>query len=100
MALIARATEPPMWDNEIVPTLRKRLENESRALTKRMSIQAAPPDEQRPPPLDRSTSDDPPSNIPRPSLQLSEQSHAAEPPRDSTPRPTRTRTYSTPRPFE
>ncbi|KAG9098701.1 hypothetical protein FRC07_010602 [Ceratobasidium sp. 392] len=100
MALIARATEPPMWDNEIVPTLRKRLESESRVLSKRMSIQAVAPEEQRPSPQGRSTSDDLPSNIPRPSLQLSEQTHAAEPARDSTPRPNRPRTHSTPRPFE
>ncbi|QRV77620.1 hypothetical protein RhiJN_05635 [Ceratobasidium sp. AG-Ba] len=104
MALTARATEPPMWDNQIVPTLRKRLENESRALSKRMSIHGAPPDDQLPPPLDRSTSDGLPSSIPRPSIQLSEQTHATEPVRTSTStstsRPTRPRTYSTPRPFD
>ncbi|KAG9080037.1 hypothetical protein FRC06_007152, partial [Ceratobasidium sp. 370] len=100
MALIARATEPPMWDNEIVPTLRKRLENESRALSKRMSIQAAPPEVQHQPPRSHSTSDDRPTNIPRPSLQLSEQAHTAETPPNGTPRPTRPRTHSTPRPFD
>jgi len=89
-----------MWDNEIVPTLRKRLENESRALSKRMSIQAAPPEVQRQPPPAHSTSDDRPSQLPRPSLQLSEQTHTAETPQNGPSRHNRSRTHSTPRPFD
>ncbi|KAF8606978.1 hypothetical protein BDV93DRAFT_542574 [Ceratobasidium sp. AG-I] len=94
MALTARATEPPMWDNQIVPTLRKRLEQESLTLSKRMSVQSIPPEETRPQ-LPRSTSEqDRPSHIPRPSFQ----SQLSDTP-DTTPKG-RPRTYSTPRPFE
>ncbi|CAE6464108.1 unnamed protein product [Rhizoctonia solani] len=82
MALTARATSPPRWGEQIVPTLRKRLEHESRALTKRMS---QPVVEERAPATMSEESD-----IPRASMQ----SMAT----DETPR--RPRTHSQPRPFE
>ncbi|KAH7337031.1 hypothetical protein B0J17DRAFT_718934 [Rhizoctonia solani] len=91
MALTARATEPPTWGEQIVPVLRKRLEHESRALTKRMS-QPPPPDDIRLP-VSRTTSEqERPSHIPRPSMQSMVS--------DETPRRTRPRTHSTPRPFD
>ncbi|KAG8715873.1 hypothetical protein FRC11_013743 [Ceratobasidium sp. 423] len=85
MALTARATSPPRWGEQIVPTLRKRLEHESRALTKRMSQ----PVEERPP--TSPTTSEQASHIPRPSMQSLVS--------DETPR-RRPRTHSQPRPFE
>ncbi|CAE6390823.1 unnamed protein product [Rhizoctonia solani] len=92
MALTARATEPSTWGLEIVPTLRKRLEHESRALTKRMSQSAPPVDIQQRPVTSQTTSNyERPSHIPRPSMQSMVS--------DETPR-RRPRTHSTPRPFD
>ncbi|THH17272.1 hypothetical protein EW146_g3507 [Bondarzewia mesenterica] len=78
----------PSWDETIVPTLRKRLENESRALAKRLSVASITSDDPSAPNYYRPASNSPhkyykepannypyrpttpkPSGIPRPSLQ-------------------------------
>ncbi|CAE6513986.1 unnamed protein product [Rhizoctonia solani] len=90
MALTARPIDPTLWGEEIVPVLRKRLEHESRALTKRMS-QTVPVDDPRPS-ISRTTNEQE-SYIPRPSMQ----SLAS----DQTPRQThRPRTHSQPKLFD
>ncbi|EUC63365.1 hypothetical protein RSOL_490200 [Rhizoctonia solani AG-3 Rhs1AP] len=88
MALTARAMEPPTWGEEIVPLLRRRLEDESRALTKRMSQSAQPENPQLP--INRTSEQERPSHIPRPSL------HSLV----SNERRARPRTHSQPKPFD
>ncbi|KAF9778578.1 hypothetical protein BJ322DRAFT_1091334 [Thelephora terrestris] len=99
----------PSWDEKIVPTLRKRLETESKLLAKRMSAASINSEDNTPQLSPRNNSSHTatiqtyyhhqprPSAIPRPSIQSR--------PSDSSNRPTqsqftRTRTISQPFPFD
>ncbi|KAF8505360.1 hypothetical protein BU17DRAFT_57939 [Hysterangium stoloniferum] len=115
----------PSWDETIVPTLRKRLESESRILSKRLSTisitdEGTLPDSHstrrgvspsKRPPTNGSTSNTAhpqrPSAIPRPSYTRERPgatTPSSQPPRvaESTPKsiPKRKRTQSTPFPFD
>lgn len=94
-------TREPAWDEVIVPTLRKRLENESNLLAKRMS--AASIDGHEASIASTSTRDrattptSKPSAIPRPSIQ---QSRTADASRNRSGSFQRNRTLSQPFPFD
>ncbi|KDQ62043.1 hypothetical protein JAAARDRAFT_189417 [Jaapia argillacea MUCL 33604] len=104
----------PSWDEAIVPTLRKRLESESRMLANRLSASSIGDDYFASTPFPQSklaspiTPSQKPSAIPRPSLQLSRTSESISRPNGNTATPglppphifQRSRTNSQPIPYE